>query len=347
MKRSLRLSLLLAVAAVLALSLAARIADQDAAETPVPGEREEALLVHISDGDTITVMRDDGLEYRVRLIGTGAPETHDSDIGADYLGYEATDYIKTLLTEGETIILEKDVSEIDRYGRLLRYVFAVGEDGEEIFVNAEMIRAGYAQAKFYDPDVKYKFYFYALEREAQEAQLNLWGPQPTSPAVEPVAEADDRVWVAGEAGELVPLRYDADQGGPVMWFPVGVEVVIRDVFWMPSSGSYWYWLELEDFRGWVEADAFVLGEPDNVLPGPVPRLAAYDNAYIVGDGPLDVYAAVGDAEPLGRLEQGARPQVQRITYAFETGAWWYWIDTQTLDGWVEGARLSRDDPADN
>jgi micrococcal nuclease len=66
------------------------------------------------------------------------------------------------------------VSETDRYGRLLRYVFLA--DGT--FVNGELVRQGYAQAITYAPDVKYQELLRALEREARDAERGLWRPAP-------------------------------------------------------------------------------------------------------------------------------------------------------------------------
>ncbi len=51
---------------------------------------------------------------------------------------------------GETVYLEKDVSETDRYGRLLRYVWL----NDETLVNAVLVAEGHAQASTYPPDVK-------------------------------------------------------------------------------------------------------------------------------------------------------------------------------------------------
>jgi micrococcal nuclease len=81
---------------------------------------------------------------------------------------EATELNKELV-EGENVRLEKDVSETDRYGRLLRYVY-VGD----IFVNAELVKQGLARAKAYEPDTKYQVYFEELEAEAREAGLGIW-----------------------------------------------------------------------------------------------------------------------------------------------------------------------------
>ena len=73
--------------------------------------------------------------------------------------------------------LEKDVSETDRYGRLLRYVY-VSANGGAIFVNEEMVRNGYAQVMTIPPDIKYASLFVEAQREAREAKRGLWGEAP-------------------------------------------------------------------------------------------------------------------------------------------------------------------------
>ncbi len=65
--------------------------------------------------------------------------------------------------------LERDVSERDRFGRLLRYVYVDG-----ILVNAELVREGYAETLFYPPDTRYASCFAALEVEAQESRRGMW-----------------------------------------------------------------------------------------------------------------------------------------------------------------------------
>lgn len=65
--------------------------------------------------------------------------------------------------------LERDVSDRDRYGRLLRYVYVEG-----VFVNAELVRLGCARAELYPPDTKYSELLEQLEEEAREAHRGLW-----------------------------------------------------------------------------------------------------------------------------------------------------------------------------
>ena len=120
-----------------------------------------AQIIQVIDGDTITI---EG-SYRVRYIGIDTPEIHP-DLEA--FGIEAWE-ANHRLVEGKEVRLEQDVSEKDKYGRLLRYVWVDG-----IFVNAEMVRQGLAQAKAYPPDTKYQDYLEQMEVEAREAGRGMW-----------------------------------------------------------------------------------------------------------------------------------------------------------------------------
>ena len=122
---------------------------------------QAATLVGVTDGDSIVVEMG-GNSYRVRYIGMDTPEY--GQYGFD----QATDVNRQLLASGP-LRLQKDVSETDQYGRLLRYVFA-----GDIFVNAELVRLGYAYADTWPPDVKYSDYFVQLQWEAREAGRGLW-----------------------------------------------------------------------------------------------------------------------------------------------------------------------------
>ena len=114
----------------------------------------------------------DGQPYTIRYIGIDTPETVDPRKEVQYYGIEASNKNKELV-EGQTVELEKDVSETDKYGRLLRYVY-VGEK----FVNYELVRWGFAHASAYPPDVKYQEMFTDAERQAQEESQGLWAPMP-------------------------------------------------------------------------------------------------------------------------------------------------------------------------
>jgi micrococcal nuclease len=135
--------------------------------TPGPGA-VAAQVVRVVDGDTI-IVRLQGRDYRVRYIGINTPESADPRREVQCFGREAAARNRELV-EGKTVWLERDVSETDQYGRLLRYVFVEGR-----MVNAELVREGYARAVTFPPDVRYAELFRALEREAREARRGLWG----------------------------------------------------------------------------------------------------------------------------------------------------------------------------
>ncbi len=127
----------------------------------------EAKGVRVVDGDTIQVDIN-GYLYKVRYIGIDTPETIHPTKPVEYFGKEASEKNREFV-EGKTVLLEKDVSEVDKYCRLLRYVWIDG-----MMANAELVRLGYAQVVTYPPDVKYQEYFLQLQREAQEGGLGLW-----------------------------------------------------------------------------------------------------------------------------------------------------------------------------
>lgn len=127
-----------------------------------------AAVTYIVDGDTIEVVID-GASYRVRYIGMDTPER------GDHFFDEATDANRQLV-EDQTVIMVKDVSETDRYGRLLRYVYLA--DGT--FVNAELVRQGYAQVATFPPDVRHQALFVQLQQEARNAGFGLWSQTATT-----------------------------------------------------------------------------------------------------------------------------------------------------------------------
>src|SRR3990172_3451423 len=155
--------------------------------TPTPDSRQSAEVTAVVDGDTIRVSID-GQPFTLRYIGIDTPETKDPNDPVECYGAEATD-ANTALVEGKTVLLEKDVSETDRYGRLLRYVWF-----GETLVNEELVAQGFAVSSTFPPDVKYQERFTAAERQARDADLGLWpacggadtplvAPEPTQPPV--------------------------------------------------------------------------------------------------------------------------------------------------------------------
>ncbi|RJQ33299.1 MAG: hypothetical protein C4562_01050 [Actinobacteria bacterium] len=129
---------------------------------------EYGQVVDVIDGDTIKVEINGSLE-KVRYIGVDTPETKHPTKSVQYFGREAFQFNKKLV-DGKKVRFVKDVSQRDKYGRLLRYVYV-----DDIFVNAELVKQGYAYASTYPPDIKYASFFYLLQRRAREKKRGLWG----------------------------------------------------------------------------------------------------------------------------------------------------------------------------
>lgn len=130
---------------------------------------EECTLVRVVDGDTIIVSLEDGSQERVRLIGIDAPESvHPDKTRNTQAGVESSDYLKGLITAGQTLYLEKDVSDRDKYDRLLRYVWLQApadgsdDDASRHMLNAIILESGHAVAKRYPPDTRHAELFERL-----------------------------------------------------------------------------------------------------------------------------------------------------------------------------------------
>lgn len=126
---------------------------------------ELVRVVKVIDGDTIELENGE----RLRYIGIDAPEKNDPRKPVQCFAQEATEKNRELV-EGELIKFYKDVSERDKYQRLLGYVYR--EDG--LFVNLELVRQGYAFSYPYSPDISKQDEFREVEREAREKERGLW-----------------------------------------------------------------------------------------------------------------------------------------------------------------------------
>lgn len=124
-----------------------------------------AKVTRIVDGDTIEI---EGGQ-KVRYIGINTPESKDPRKPVECFSAQATQK-NTELVADKIIQLEKDVSDTDRYGRLLRYVYVDGR-----MVNEILVKEGFAQASAYPPDIKYQDLFVQTQQQAQLQKLGLWG----------------------------------------------------------------------------------------------------------------------------------------------------------------------------
>jgi micrococcal nuclease len=153
----------LAVTALVLASLIASIAGGSGASP----RALEGFVVRIVDGDTIHVRIGDRTE-KVRYIGVNTPEVHHPRKGEEPGGREASRVNRDLVA-GKHVRLEFDVRDRDRYGRLLAYVWL-----DDVMVNAELVRLGYAQVMTVPPNVRYQQLFLKLQRDAREAGRGLW-----------------------------------------------------------------------------------------------------------------------------------------------------------------------------
>ena len=132
-------------------------------------------VIRVIDGDTF--IADDGSQKGliIRLIGVDAPESRNTGrkkIG--YYGQQSKDFLKKLL-DGRKVRLEYDVSRKDKYRRTLAYVYL----GDGTFVNAELVKKGYAMIMTVPPNVKYADKFVKLQRRARNSKKGLWSEKLT------------------------------------------------------------------------------------------------------------------------------------------------------------------------
>ncbi|MFH1248442.1 MAG: thermonuclease family protein [Candidatus Omnitrophota bacterium] len=139
---------------------------------------EDVLITRVIDGDTLQMEN----RKRLRLIGIDTPEMHESNkLQRDAqrtkqdaeiiktMGRKAYEFTRKLV-EGKRVRLEFDVEKNDKYSRLLAYVYL--KDGT--FVNAEIVKQGYASLMTFVPNVKYAELFKEFYKEARENKRGLW-----------------------------------------------------------------------------------------------------------------------------------------------------------------------------
>jgi len=142
----------------------------------------EAEFVRVVDGDTIVVNLN-GMQEKVRLIGVDTPESkvnkrayiQERETGKNVqeiveLGKMAKEFTASKLKKGQKVYLEFDVSQRDKYGRLLAYVWL----DDKTMLNKEIICNGYAYPLTVPPNVKYEEEFRECFRLAREKGLGLF-----------------------------------------------------------------------------------------------------------------------------------------------------------------------------
>ncbi len=127
-------------------------------------------MVRVVDGDTIRVFIR-GVEEPVRYIGIDTPESVKPGTPVECFAQRASAFNARLVV-GERVRLVTDVEERDRYGRLLAYVH---RERDDLFVNAELVRRGYATVATFPPNVRHEALFRRLAKRARMSDRGLWG----------------------------------------------------------------------------------------------------------------------------------------------------------------------------
>lgn len=124
-------------------------------------------VISVTDGDTIRI-NFKGISTPVRLIGIDTPEVNHPSEPIQCYGKEASQKLTSLIN-GKIVKIERDVSETDRYGRILAYIWL-----NEELINETMVKDGYAFSSAYPPDIKYQSVLDAAEKYARTNELGLW-----------------------------------------------------------------------------------------------------------------------------------------------------------------------------
>lgn len=136
---------------------------------------EKVFISRIIDGDTFETFD----KKVIRVIGVNAPEDTKEK---ERFGDVATSFAKENL-EGRFVFIEKDVSETDKYGRLLRHIWFTKPTDDErndydfVIENnyaAQLLSVGYAKPMSIDPDISFKEMYTTIGQKAKDDNLGLW-----------------------------------------------------------------------------------------------------------------------------------------------------------------------------
>ena len=159
---------------------AAPVAGQGSVSQPQKGDRLQATVTRVVDGDTL-VVDVEGQQRRVRMLGVDTPETVHPNKEVQFYGPEASAFTKKELT-GKRVWLEYDVAPLDRYQRHLAYIWTEKpSDGEAAIrrgmFNARLLLEGYAKVMTIQPNSRYADLFVRFQEEARRGNRGLWKGQ--------------------------------------------------------------------------------------------------------------------------------------------------------------------------
>lgn len=205
---------------------------------------QTATVVRVIDGDTIVVDRGQGQEH-LRYIGMDTPEIVKPGTPVQPFGPQAA-AANDALVSGKSVSLEKDVSEVDQYDRLLRFVWLHDPTQPTgwLMVDRILLRDGLAKVTTFPPDVKCVDAFLADQHYAQTRGLGLWsdstGLGASAPASAPVGLVGPR-----STASATPKSSASPKGSAAFYRPPGWDGV-SDV-------------DCSDFTTHAQAQSFFVG----------------------------------------------------------------------------------------
>lgn len=228
---------------------------------------EVAVVSRVIDGDTIELK--DG--RRVRYIGIDTPELDYKNSQHDCYGAKARERNQDLV-EGKEVHLVRDVSETDKYDRLLRYVYA-----GDIFVNKVLVREGYARVIAIKPDTELYGALKEVEEDAKSQQRGMWanGTCEKENFIAPIDRAGERVtkkpfgiFISPETSPVQPERFSGYHTGTdfeVFADEVGGEVAVFSI----CDGKIADKRTVGGYGGFIILECEYKGEPISVIYGHV------------------------------------------------------------------------------
>jgi micrococcal nuclease len=129
----------------------------------------DAKVSRVIDGDTLEIIYGDNKKETIRLLLVDTPETVHPTTPVQPFGPEASQYAKDTLAD-KKVQIELEVSDRDKYGRLLAYVWIEGRMFNELLLEQGLARVAYV----YPPNVKYVDQFREVQKKAQLAGLGIW-----------------------------------------------------------------------------------------------------------------------------------------------------------------------------
>jgi len=219
----------------------------DATSTGTESQSGELVkVVRVVDGDTINVEINGKVEP-VRYIGIDTPETVDPRKPVQCFGVEASKKNKELV-EGKMVRLEKDITDRDKYNRLLRYVWL-----GDMLINQTLVEQGFAKSYSYPPDIKYQDRFVAAEKKAREDKLGLWTACVSTNATVAPTTAISPAAQSSASNPSCTIKGNISASGEKIYHPQGCGSYSKTTI-DEKRGERWFCTEAEaQSSGWRRA----------------------------------------------------------------------------------------------